>query len=46
VNVAPVFVAAVPFGALACALALAAIAAIPRAVAQRIGLRRRSDGGL
>lgn len=46
VNVAPVFVAAVPFAALACALVLAAVASIPRAVARRIGPRLRSDGGL
>ena len=45
-NVAPVFVAAVPFAALACALVLAAVASIPRAVARRIGPRLRSDGGL
>ena len=46
VNVAPVFVAAVPFVALACALVLAALASIPRAVARRIGPRLRSDRGL
>ena len=38
--------AIVPFVALACALVLAAIASVPRAVARRIGPRPGSDGGL
>lgn len=46
VNVAPVFVAAVPFAALAFALVLAAIASIPRVVARRLGPRKPLDDGL
>ncbi|HYN43269.1 MAG TPA: hypothetical protein VE129_15945, partial [Thermoanaerobaculia bacterium] len=41
VNVAPVFVAAVPFVAVGAGLLLALLASIPRAVVQLV--RRRSD---
>lgn len=46
VNVAPVFVAAVPFVALAAALALAAVASLPRAVADAVRRRRTAERGL
>lgn len=46
VNVAPVFVAAVPFVALGCGLLLAAIASVPRAIARAVGRREGRERGL
>ena len=46
VNVAPAFVAAVPFAALGGGLVLAALASIPRAVARAAGRRAGPERGL
>ena len=46
VNVAPVFVAAVPFAALGAGLVLAVVASVPRAVGRLAGRRAGPDRGL
>lgn len=46
VNVAPVFVAAVPFAALGCGLALAFLASIPRSLARLFRPARGPERGL
>ena len=46
VNVAPAFVAAIPFAALGAAVLLAALASIPRAVARVVRREKRPERGL